>query len=209
VHTNRLIARFRIVNLPNDCFLPRAMLRPWIFVGFTGNRTLPDSGLIAQRIRESLTRLESLTAHPLAAVSSAAKGADTLFVEAALQRPAPLPWTLLLPFPESAFFNENDFSPGDLARIRPLVSRAVRTRLETPHAPQSPGQRNQAFAACSNRTVDESDVLIAVWDGQPGKTGGTGSTVAYARALRKPLLWINSLTGEITEENLSKLPRRS
>ncbi len=177
------------------------MLRPWIFVGFTGHRTLANPDLIARRIREALDRIASHTGENLAAVSSAAKGADTLFVEAALQRPEPLPWVLLLPFPEAEFFNDRDFSPDDLRRIRPLVPRAVRIHTEPAPGSDRTEQRESAFADCSARTVDECDYLIAVWDGKEGKPGGTGDTVAYAREQKKPFLWIHAVTGEMREEN--------
>jgi hypothetical protein len=36
--------------------------------------------------------------------------------------------------------------------------------------------------------VDRSDVLLAVWDGQPARgPGGTGDVVAYARARGTPV----------------------
>lgn len=179
------------------------MLRPWIFVGFTGHRTLAKPELIQPQLVQAVDRIAVHSGGPLAAVSSAAKGADTLFAE--LCRDRNLPWVLLLPFAEEEFFNEHDFEPADLERIRPLVERAVLRHIEpggtegtTDHE-----QRANAFADCSARTVDESDYLIAVWDGQHGSTGGTGGTVAYARAQAKPIIWINSLTGAITEENFA------
>ncbi len=157
--------------------------------------------LIGPRIDEALRRIAAHTRAPLAAVSSAAKGADTLFVETILRRE--IPWVLLLPFAAEEFFNAEDFSPEDLRRIEPLVPKAVRTHIEASPATGLPlkDQRVNAFADCSARTVDTGDYLIAVWDGQPGKPGGTGGTVAYAREQKKPLVWIHAVTGEIQEEN--------
>lgn len=177
------------------------MLRPWVFVGFAGNRKLEKTALIKPRIEEALQQISAQTEAPLAAISSAAKGADTLFVEIAAARK--LPWVLLLPFPAAEFFNENDFSSDDLRRLAPLLPTALRTHVEPPPEQNRPveEQRDSAFAECAARTVDECDYLIAVWDGQPGKTGGTGGTVAYAREQRKPLLWIHADTGAIVREN--------
>jgi len=58
--------------------------------------------------------------------------------------------------------------------------------------------------------VNEADVLVAVWDGKPAAgLGGTADVVTYARNLGKPLIWINSITGKITEERLYHLnPKR-
>ena len=57
-------------------------------------------------------------------------------------------------------------------------------------------------------TVDGSDVLIAVWDGEPARgRGGTAEVVAYARSLGKPVVLIDSNTLEVTRENLQKLAR--
>jgi hypothetical protein len=54
--------------------------------------------------------------------------------------------------------------------------------------------------------VSGSDVLMAVWDGQPARgKGGTAEVVEYARALGKPLILINPATLEIQRENWDKL----
>lgn len=178
------------------------MLRPWVFVGFTGSRKLEQPDLIGKKIQAALSRIRHHTAQaPLAAISSAAKGADTLFVETVVREE--VPWVLLLPFAAAEFFNPDDFSPEDLRRIEQLVPKAIRTHVEPPPEAGLPPkeQRVNAFVECSARTVDASDYLIAVWDGQTGKPGGTGGTVAYAREQKKPLVWIHAVTGEITEEN--------
>ncbi|HWA10764.1 MAG TPA: hypothetical protein VG838_15085 [Opitutaceae bacterium] len=182
------------------------MLRPWVFVGFAGNRKLDKPELMKARIEEALQQIVAHTQAPLAAISSAAKGADTLFIEVATARQ--LPWVLLLPFPAAEFFNEEDFSPDDLRRLEPLLPAAIHTHVEAPPEMNRPPdeQRDLAFADCAARTVDECDYLIAVWDGQPGKTGGTGGTVAYAREQRKPLLWIHADTGAIVSEHFPARP---
>lgn len=187
------------------------MLRPWVFVGFTGHRDLPASNpeFIGRRIREALVRIEAHTGGPLAAISSAAKGADTLFVEAVQERN--WPWFLLLPFPEDEFFNNADFDHDRdaLARARHLASRATGRYIEPRQAGGAEVARNAAFEACSFRTVDECDVLVAVWKGpeQDIKRGGTSATVLRAREQGKPLIWIHAETGQMVEEGLSELPK--
>lgn len=39
--------------------------------------------------------------------------------------------------------------------------------------------------------VDNSDILIAVWDG--GKEGGTAACVRYAEQVNKPIIWLNPI----------------
>ncbi len=68
----------------------------WTVVGFTGHRNLGDPETAARAIRAFLKRLS--TDHgPLAVASSAASGADTLFLEEAERCELPsflvrLPW---------------------------------------------------------------------------------------------------------------------
>lgn len=182
------------------------MLRPWIFVGFTGHRNLSQPDLVRPKIAEAIDRIARHSGGPLAAVSSAAKGADTLFVEIALAQK--MPWVLLLPFSKDQFFNAQDFTPADLDRIQPLIDHATTYYVEP--SGQAVGlteeHRRAAFADCSARTVDESDYLIAVWDGRQGMPGGTQEALAYAEAQSKPIICINSLTGEVTEKNFPPLP---
>jgi hypothetical protein len=179
------------------------MLRPWLFVGFSGHRELANPELVAQRIRDALRQLAERTGAPLAAVSSAAKGADTIFAEIAVEQG--LPWTLLLPFPIEEF--RKDFSKpeeqADWQRVECLLPRALRTVIESPV-----GQRPEAYNDCGIRTVDESDVLLVVWNGQnrADKRGGTGDIVEYARRVQKPMVWIDSVTGATKEERCEKLP---
>jgi hypothetical protein len=177
------------------------MLRPWLFVGFTGHRKLSQPPeRIAAAIRAALQKLRDRTGQPLAAVSSAASGADTLFAETAAQEK--LPWTLLLPFPIPEF--RKDFDDRDWRRVEALLPRAARTHVEEPG-----GSPEEAFMECGMRTVDDSDVLVAVWDGKEANgPGGTAEVVAYAREQQKPLLWIHASTAEIVEERLERLPPR-
>lgn len=142
--------------------------------------------------------LSRRTGAPLAAVSSAAAGADTLFAEAAAE--LALPWTLLLPASLENF--RVDFTPAEWARTERLLPRAIQTHVEPPGA-----ARRMAFLQCGIRVVEECDVLVAFWNDERGPTpGGTGDVVAYARALGKPLLWIHAGTFALHEENLSALP---
>ncbi len=53
------------------------------------------------------------------------------------------------------------------------------------------GGREDAYERCGRRVVDECDVLIALWDGQPALgRGGAAEIVEYARCFGRRLEWI-------------------
>ncbi len=171
-----------------------------VFVGFTGHRRLSDPAPAARAVRRAFDDIATHTGARLVGISSIASGADTLFAEELARRDAP--WLLLLPFPLDNF--RNDFEPDEWARVEAVLPRALSTQVE----PQTE-RRDDAYLTCGHRTVDESDVLIALWNGDPAAgVGGTADVVAYARAQQKPLLWIHEPSGEITAERLDRLPAR-
>ena len=55
------------------------------------------------------------------------------------------------------------------------------------------GGREDAYLDCGMETVNDADVLLALWDGEAahGK-GGTGDVVGYAKSLCKPVIIINA-----------------
>lgn len=185
------------------------MLRPRIFVGFTGHRlNLADSELISRQIHAALERIAVLTSSPLAAVSSLAIGGDTLFATAVQQRN--IPWTLLLPFPADIFLHRgNDFpTDTDKKTFHRLAAQAVHTHIDPGFKSEAATEKSfeHGFLECGLLTVEECDVLIAVWNGlDPRGLGGTSRIVAYARELKKPVVWIHSETGEISEERFERL----
>ena len=172
------------------------MLPEWTVVGFSGHRKLAGPKAPADAIRSALDRLAA-GHQPLAAVSSAASGADTLFVEEVARRH--LPCLLILPFPRSRF--QQDFNAADWQRVLPLIENAS-------HVIEVSGEESaeQAYMEAGVMTVDRADVMMVVWDGKPAAgLGGTGDVVAYARKLEKPLLIINPDTGAMIEERLEQL----
>jgi len=176
------------------------MLPEWTVVGFSGHRKLADPKVAAEGIRSGLERL-AVNYSPLAAVSSAASGADTLFVEEIARRK--LPYLLVLPFPKARF--QQDFNPADWQRILPLIETA--TRVEEVAGEES---AQGAYMETGIMTADRADVMIVVWDGKPAAGfGGTGDVMAYVRELKKPLILIDPGNGKITEERLEQLPVKS
>ena len=176
------------------------MLPEWTVVGFSGHRKLADPKIVAAGIRNVFERLAA-NHGPLAGVSSAASGADTLFVEEVARRN--LPSQLILPFSKNRF--QQDFSPADWQRILPFIERAT-------HVEEVSGEESDegAYMETGILTTDRADVMIVVWDGKPAAgLGGTGDVVAYMRKFEKPLFIIDPDTGKISEERLEQLPAKS
>jgi len=176
------------------------MTQRWTVVGFTGHRKLADASAAARGIAAALDAIDPGPDGSLAAVSSAASGADTLFLEAAAARG--LPRHVILPFAVERF--EQDFAeePGAWARVKPLIDSAGCVEVV-----QGAADRKQAYLENGVRTVEEADVLIAVWDQRPAKgTGGTGDIVAFAQALGKRVLVVGPDTGAIDDRPATEAP---
>lgn len=109
-------------------------------------------------------------------VCGMAEGADLI---AASCRPEGWGLEAALPLPEPAWRAHLAAQPGvtfaELALYDRLLRGAVVTVL--PHGPAQPG-----FEALAEHLVETCDALVAVWDGEAGRPGGTGDVVARARA---------------------------
>jgi len=127
----------------------------------------------------------------LRALSPLAEGTDRLFAEAALNQGAEL--CCVMPFPQAEF--ERDFQPDralesdSLENFRRLLARAT-TRFELD------GRRADeaaAYGAAGTVVLNQSDLLVVVWDGiRTDKRGGTEETFAAARARSVPVVWVDA-----------------
>jgi hypothetical protein len=124
----------------------------------------------------------------LVAISPLAEGADRLLAEAALEQGFSL--FCPLPFPRAEY--ENDFdSDASKAQYRVLLDRAGEQVLALD------GTRGEAqdrsYEAVGRFVVRNCDILVAVWDGQPGKGfGGTTDVVRFAVNHGPPVWWISA-----------------
>ncbi|SMC59085.1 hypothetical protein [Lentzea albidocapillata] len=114
-------------------------------------------------------------------VSCLADGADAVFAQAVLDAGGAL--VAVLPASRYRDTLPEAYRPvydGLLAR----AGKVVRLEYVTPDP--------HAYMEAGERMVDESDALLAVWDGLPGRgPGGTADVVAYARSKGVPVtvLW--------------------
>jgi hypothetical protein len=173
-----------------------------LIVGFSGHRSLSHPDRVQSALRHLLDRLEQQATH-LLGISSAAFGADTLFAEEMLRRGRPI--VIVLPFPVAEF--ERDFAeqPEAWPRARAVIDGA--TEVHVVSASDLGGRtRDDAYVDAGLRTVNDCDVLIAVWDRQPTKgPGGTGDVVAYARSIGRPIVVIDPDNGNIAHQDLERL----
>jgi hypothetical protein len=168
-------------------------------VGFSGHRQLDDPAAAAHAIAAALSGLRAEGTGEWIGLSSVATGSDQLFVQQLLA--LGMSWHAILPLPRAEF--QKDFSPEGWLEVESALSRAEHLRTIDAH-----GSRDDAYLDCGLETVDGSDVLLALWDGEAahGK-GGTADVVAYALSIGKPVLIVDAQNYALRRENWSNLER--
>lgn len=192
--------------LPDAAILDGSPLQA-VRVGVTGHRpnrlVEADFSLLHANVREclriiraaALTAMEAAaqpgtTPHPmLRVVSPLAEGADRIVAMEGIA----LGFELVspLPFPRDEY--ERDFaSEASRAEYRALLSQAVRVH-ELNGSRQTVRREQHAYAAAGRAVLNESDILIAVWDGTAALgSGGTEDIVQQAMWEAIPVVWIQS-----------------
>lgn len=171
----------------------------WTTVGFVGDGSLEPREPVAAAIRALLDELQ--VAHgPLVAVTSIGSGANTLFVEEVARRE--LPYFLLLPQSEDQFRQSLSSEPED--RVAAYFENAL--SIDEIRGVDS---LVEGYLECGVLAVNRSDIVLAVWNGE-GAAGqrGISAIVEYARALERPLIWIDPSSGNTTRERLPLPPAR-
>jgi hypothetical protein len=152
-------------------------------VGITGHRKLDDpTGWIWVR-RELAGFLGGVA--PLTGVTSLAIGADQLFAEVVLELKGDI--QVVIPFPD---YERTFTSETDLTRYRMLKAASKLVEI----LPDS-ATKDEAYFAAGRRVTDLSDLLIAVWDGEPARgLGGTADVVDYAARSGKRIVQFDPLS---------------
>ena len=172
---------------PNDTN-SQIRLSAILAIGFTGHRKLPDEERSRRLIRDFLAERKAATPGIVCGVSSAAAGGDLLFAESCLDLDIPL--RVLLPMPRDQF--RADFDEAAWARAERVFAAAISVEVTSDSEP-----RREGYYECGIETVQQSGMLVALWDGQPARgMGGTAEIVAFAQAMGKPVVCFHSETGE-------------
>lgn len=176
-----------------------------IRVGVTGHRPdglrEADIDILTNRSREVLAEISDMariiyndtigyyegTEPVLRLISPLAEGSDRLVAYAAID----LGYELQCPLPFIKKDYEKDFITSESKNeFNDLVKQATQI-LEID------GQiltRNAAYHAAGKMVLNQSDVLIAIWDGDETviAEGGTSQIVQEAKETRMPIVWINA-----------------
>ena len=198
---------------------PSAFLR----VAVTGHRPRPDRPMDVDKIRAACAAtfadlgacLAKLTtpafdnAQPtLALVSPLAEGADQIaangFFEAELDARVARRLEVVLPFGLDDYAATFDSAEAArMMRVRLAQASAVMVLADwTPPlaadpTPMAAYWRDRRYGTLGSVLLDQSDVLIAIWDGQPGRgRGGAADVVAEAVARGMPVVWIHPVAAK-------------
>jgi len=162
-------------------------------VGVTGHQRIPPEAheWVASKIRAILRSLEL----PLTGYSSLAMGADQLFANEIVDAGGDL--VAVIPCQDY----ETTFAADDLTRYRAALTRARQVIIL-----DYPTPSREAFRAAGIKVADNSDVMVAVWDGEDSRgMGDTTDAVSYAKQIGKPIVvvWPSGVSHQSPRSPLS------
>jgi hypothetical protein len=174
-------------------------------IGIIGHRDIKEDQ--EQRVREEIAKVLEYfksSANQIKAISLVASGADTIFYEVA--KAHHLPVEVFLPFQLEIY--QDDFTEAeDLKKFKTI---AVEQQLKDKEPlgllhTDSKEERDQAYFNAGKFLVDQSDQVIAVWDGKSSNgQGGTADVVRYAEEKGKPLVYIKVQREKMNLKDLEK-----
>jgi hypothetical protein len=156
-------------------------------IGVTGHREITQMNQVISGVDLALRKIkESFPSDEITIISPLAEGADRLVVLRAKEKDE-VHLTVPLPLDVSEYMR--DFNT--------VASKEEFTRLleQADQIIELPAgvTRETSYLASGFYLLNNSDVLIAIWDGQPARgSGGTGQIVAEAREKLIPIAWIFS-----------------
>ena len=175
---------------------PSVTLPPALAIGFTGHRTLSDEAMCRTAIRKALSDWKAMAPGVVYGVSSTAAGGDLLFAETCID--LGLPVRIFLPSPKEQF--RNDFDDSTWERAERVLAKAL--SVDVMGVSEGAAQR---YYECGIETIQQSQLLVALWDGNRARgMGGTADMVYFAADQGRPVVWINSATGAVQNLNEDK-----
>lgn len=151
---------------------PQILRRIW-FVGFAGHRAVADPAGAKAAISRELEMILATVSGELVGISSAAAGADLLFLDACQE--AGLKTVVLLPFPKERFSEDFD-DPADWEHACRCIDAAWWHEI-SPGGEDAPA----AYHVVARESLEMADRMIFLWNGEPARgLGGTAETVREA-----------------------------
>jgi hypothetical protein len=165
-------------------------------IGVTGHRLLPDTDELRGAVRKAieLAVTESGYSHSsqpstqlrLTVVSALAEGADRIVAEEVLRIPgSQLVCVLPVPRNELHIYKDDFKSTKSKAEFQRLYDRAwyrVYPKSGTLRRSTLEATRNAGYLWAGRQVLDQCDVVIALWDGQPPRgEGGTADLIYRMR----------------------------
>lgn len=157
-----------------------------VSIGVTGHRFLEEAELLNTAIDRAVLRIEQkFPGQEWSVVSSLAEGADRLVAARLLHRWPGISLTVPLPLPIPEYLKDflKEESRTEFQELLALAKHVIE--------PREFATREEAYRAAGIAMLDASDVLIALWNGQPAQgIGGTGEIVELARHRKMPIAWV-------------------
>lgn len=156
-----------------------------VAVGVSGHRNLPDLDIVSNAVDEALREiLAAFGDNSLQVISPLAEGADRVVAWRAMANYS-VRMVVPLPLELSEYMLDFD-SITSKSEFLTLLEQADQV-FELP----AENTREACYLASGMYVLDHSDVLIAVWDGEPARgRGGTAEIVMEARKRGMPLAWV-------------------
>lgn len=159
-----------------------------LVIGVTGHRNLEQSDLAALRDKVRCIFAEigrDFPQTPLLLLSALAEGADRLVAEVAQEQGIPV----VAPLPMPRRLYETDFAGPSRQVFADWLDNKARCWFELPLVEDNTeaeiadhgAARNNQYAYVGEYIARHSQVLIALWDGQPGKVGGPQQVFDYKK----------------------------
>ncbi|MFV1949274.1 MAG: hypothetical protein ACC633_04985 [Anaerolineales bacterium] len=169
--------------LKNECQIKYKMIK----LGVSGHRFLNEEQELSRGIDEALNTIaQTFGDQPFRVISGLAEGADRLIVRRVLKRKGSR-LTVLLPLPEDEYLKDFDGETSQ-KEFQSLLGQADQI-IQLPIAPSREG----AYARQGSCLLNQSDILLIIWDGLDSQgLGGTGDVAAAARAQNMPLAWVKA-----------------
>ena len=180
-----------------------------IRIGVTGHRHLESSSALPRHTTRALelVRATPSTDVSVGVVSALAEGADRLVVDQVFEHAEKhgqvARLEVVLPFDHDLYANLQGFSDEATTDFERWLKRA--SSLTELSGDPDPERIDRAYEAASHHVVARSDVLVALWDGEPNRgKGGTADTLVFAAQIGKPCIWLPTYGIAEPRDNLDR-----